>query len=183
MEHFVRVIFDEAVEMNESLNESIFPGNQLLETADGKQVFHYGLPKQLSEEESDEFADRLANYMFEQGYDNFDIEISTNEETYDGDEFFEEYGDMWFNEDNELDEAEYQGRKVQLGKPMQGDVKKFKVYVKDPSTGNIKKVNFGDPNMRIKKSNPARRRSFRARHNCDNPGPRTSARFWSCRKW
>jgi hypothetical protein len=82
-----------------------------------------------------------------------------------------------------LDEAEYQGRKVQLGKPMQGDVKKSKVYVKDPKTGNVKKVNFGDPNMTIKKSNPARRKSFRARHNCDNPGPRTSARYWSCRAW
>jgi len=82
-----------------------------------------------------------------------------------------------------LDEAEYQGRDVPLGKPMQGDVKKFKVYVKDPKTGTVKKVNFGDPNMRIKKSNPARRRSFRARHNCANPGPRTKARYWSCRAW
>ncbi len=105
------------------------------------------------------------------------------EETYDGDEFFEAYGELWFNEDEQLDEAEYQGRKVQLGKPMRGDVKKFKVYVKDPSTGNIKKVNFGDPDMKIRKSNPAARRSFRARHNCDNPGPRTKARYWSCRKW
>jgi hypothetical protein len=105
------------------------------------------------------------------------------EETYDGDEFYEAYGEMWFNEDEQLDEAEYRGRKVPLGKPMQGDVKKFKVYVKDPKTGNIKKVNFGDPNMRIKKSNPARRKSFRARHNCANPGPRTKARYWSCRKW
>lgn len=84
---------------------------------------------------------------------------------------------------NLLLEAEYRGRKVPLGKPMRGDVKKFKVYVKDPKTGNVKKVNFGDPNMRIKKSNPARRKSFRARHNCDNPGPRTKARFWSCRAW
>ena len=105
------------------------------------------------------------------------------EETYDGDEFFEAYGELWYNEDEQLDEAEYQGRSVPLGKPMQGDVKKFKVYVKDPSTGNVKKVNFGDPDMKIKKSNPARRRSFRARHNCDNPGPRTKARYWSCRKW
>jgi hypothetical protein len=85
--------------------------------------------------------------------------------------------------EDELNEAEYQGRKVALGKPMQGDVKKFKVYVKDPGTGNVKKVNFGDPNMRIKKSNPKRRKSFRARHNCANPGPRTKARYWSCRKW
>jgi hypothetical protein len=83
----------------------------------------------------------------------------------------------------DLDEAEYQGRNVELNKPMQGDVKKFKVYVKDPTTGNVKKVNFGDKTMRIKKSNPARRRSFRARHNCDNPGPKTKARYWSCRKW
>lgn len=85
--------------------------------------------------------------------------------------------------DQVLLEAEYRGRKVPLGKPMQGDVKKFKVYVKDPKTGNVKKVNFGDPNMRIKKSNPKRRKSFRARHNCDNPGPRTKARYWACRSW
>ena len=82
-----------------------------------------------------------------------------------------------------LSEAEYRGRKVKLNKPMRGDVKKFKVFVKDPKTGNIKKVNFGDPNMRIKKSNPKRRKSFRARHNCKNPGPKTKARYWSCRKW
>ena len=80
-------------------------------------------------------------------------------------------------------EAEYQGRKVTLNKPTRGDVKKFKVYVKDPKTGKIKKVNFGDPNMKIKKSNPKRRKSFRARHNCDNPGPKTKARYWSCKKW
>jgi len=86
-------------------------------------------------------------------------------------------------DDSELNEAEYQGRKVPLGKPMKGDVAKSKVYVKDPKTGNVKKVNFGDPNMKIKKSNPARRKSFRARHNCDNPGPRTKARYWSCRAW
>jgi hypothetical protein len=80
-------------------------------------------------------------------------------------------------------EAKYHGREVPLGKPMAGDVKKSKVYVRDPATGNIKKVNFGDPNMRIKKTSPARRKSFRARHNCANPGPRTKARYWSCRAW
>jgi hypothetical protein len=85
--------------------------------------------------------------------------------------------------DEPIDEAEYQGRDVPLGKPMRGDVAKSKVYVRDPKTGNVKKVNFGDPNMKIKKSNPARRKSFRARHNCDNPGPRTKARYWSCRAW
>jgi hypothetical protein len=81
-----------------------------------------------------------------------------------------------------VDEAEYQGRQVQLGKKMAGDVKKSKVYVRGPK-GNVVKVNFGDPNMRIKKSNPARRKSFRARHNCDNPGPHWKARYWSCRSW
>ena len=81
-----------------------------------------------------------------------------------------------------LGEAEYRGRKVPLGKPMQGDVKKSKVYVKGPN-GNVVKVNFGDKKMKIKKSNPKRRRSFRARHHCENPGPRWKARYWSCRAW
>ena len=84
--------------------------------------------------------------------------------------------------EDDLAEAEYRGRKVPLGKKMAGDVKKSKVYVKGPK-GNVVKVNFGDPNMTIKKSNPARRKSFRARHNCDNPGPRWKARYWSCRSW
>ena len=79
-------------------------------------------------------------------------------------------------------EAKYQGREVPLGKKMAGDVKKSKVYVRKPN-GNIVKVNFGDKKMRIKKSNPARRKSFRARHNCANPGPRHKARYWSCRSW
>lgn len=81
-----------------------------------------------------------------------------------------------------IEEADYQGRNVPLGKPMAGDVKKSKVYVKGPK-GNVVKVNFGDKKMKIKKSNPARRKSFRARHNCDNPGPRWKARYWSCRAW
>ena len=92
--------------------------------------------------------------------------------------------------ESSLEEAEYQGRKVQLNKPMAGDVKKSKVYVKDPKTGNVKKVNFGHggssvkgKSMKIKKNNPGARKSFRARHNCDNPGPRTKARYWSCRAW
>jgi len=82
----------------------------------------------------------------------------------------------------DIHEAEYQGRNVPLGKPMAGDVKKSKVYVKGPS-GRVVKVNFGDKKMKIKKSNPKRRKSFRARHNCDNPGPRHKARYWSCRAW
>ena len=87
------------------------------------------------------------------------------------------------NEWGEIEEeSEYQGRKVTLNKPSAGDVKKSKVYVKNEK-GNVVKVNFGDPNMTIKKSNPARRKSFRARHNCDNPGPKWMARYWSCKAW
>ena len=84
--------------------------------------------------------------------------------------------------EDELNEAEYQGRKVTLNKPMQGDVKKSKVYVKN-AKGNVVKVNFGDKNMTIKKNIPGRRKSFRARHNCKNPGPKWKARYWSCRAW
>ena len=82
-------------------------------------------------------------------------------------------------------EAEYQGRKVKLGKPMRGDVAKYKVYVKDKKTGNVKKVNFGDKNMEIKRDDPKRRKSFRARHGCGTPkaSDRTKARYWSCRMW
>lgn len=103
--------------------------------------------------------------------------IESLEETLHGDEFFEIYGYI----EETLEEAEYQGRKVPLNKPMRGDVKKFKVFVKDGD--RVKKVNFGDPNMRIKKSIPGRRKSFRARHRCDTPGPKTKARYWSCRAW
>jgi hypothetical protein len=118
--------------------------------------------------------------------DEFDIEE---------DEDFEEVlGALGFPEDEtDLFDAEYQGRKVPLNKPMRGDSKKFKVYVKDPKTGNVKKVNFGhggtsakklgQKTMKIRKSNPKARKSFRARHNCANPGPKTKARYWSCRKW
>jgi hypothetical protein len=196
MEHFVRIVMEKQ-EGAQLLDESIFSEQEVYETEQGATVFQIPLQRELSEDESNEYAQKLADFMFEQGYDDFDIEISAGdteveEETYDDDdEFYEQYGVLWYNEDDDpMDEAEYQGRKVKLGKPMQGDVKKFKVYVKDPKTGNVKKVNFGHGGssvkgkaMKIKKSNPARRRSFRARHNCDNPGPRTKARYWSCRKW
>jgi hypothetical protein len=83
------------------------------------------------------------------------------------------------------DEAKYQGREVKLGKPMSGDVAKYKVYVKDKKTGNVKKVNFGDKNMEIKRDDPKRRKSFRARHGCgtSKASDRTKARYWSCRMW
>ena len=88
-----------------------------------------------------------------------------------------------------ITEAEYQGRKVQLGKIMQGDIKKFKVYVKNDK-GKVVKVNFGfggksahGKRMVIKKNNPERRKNFRARMNCDTPGPRWKPRYWACRSW
>jgi len=100
-----------------------------------------------------------------------------------------EFGGYTFEfKKEDVNEAEYQGRKVKLNKIMQGDAKKFKVYVKNPK-GNVVKVNFGQGGdakggtMKIRKSNPKARASFRARHNCDNPGPKHKARYWSCRKW
>ena len=106
----------------------------------------------------------------------------------DGDYILDDGDEIKVVKEEELEEAVYQGRTVKLNKPMRGDVKKFKVYVnsgKKDKDGRVKakKVNFGDPNMKIKKSNPKRRKSFRARHNCDNPGPKTKARYWSCKKW
>jgi hypothetical protein len=122
------------------------------------------------------------------GYDNSDqieeYDVENEQDIKEFIEFMKEYQQQL----NEADcdcilEAKYQGRTVPLGKPMRGDSKKFKVYVKNPKTGKVIKVNFGAKGMNIKKNNPVRRRAFRARHNCDNPGPRTKARYWSCRKW
>lgn len=89
-----------------------------------------------------------------------------------------------FDENNKSLGAEYQGRKVTLNKPFRtpDGPKKFSVYVTNDK-GNVVKVNFGDPNMEIKRDIPARRRSFRARHNCDSPGPKWKARYWSCKAW
>jgi len=115
-----------------------------------------------------------------------DLEITLDEDQ----DFEENFGILGYSiDENDMFEAEYQGRNVKLNKPMRGDVKKFKVYVKNKK-GNVIKVNFGHggtsakrKTMRIRKSNPKARKSFRARHNCDNPGPKTKARYWSCRKW
>ncbi len=86
-------------------------------------------------------------------------------------------------EEEGLQEAEYQGKKVKLNDPIRGGSKKFYVYVRNEK-GNIIKVSFGDTTgLSIKRDDPARRRSFRARHNCDNPGPKTKARYWSCYQW
>ena len=123
--------------------------------------------------------------------DEYDIENETDMKEFV--QFMREYTNQLAEANcNCVYEAEYQGREVSLGKPTRGDVKKFKVYVKNPA-GNVVKVNFGhggtsaaakgEKTMKIRKSNPKARKSFRARHNCANPGPRTKARYWSCRKW
>ena len=100
---------------------------------------------------------------------------------------FEEYdkicNEVEFEHEKEgIMEAEYQGKKVKLNDPIRGGSKKFYVYVKDGD--KVKKVSFGDTTgLSIKRDDPARRKSFRARHNCDNPGPKTKARYWSCYQW
>ena len=187
MEHYVTVVMEK--QETKALDESAFPVYETFDSEQDTTVMQIPLPRTLDEQESGEYANNLANYLFSEGYEDFDIFVNAHEAedldevTFDDDDdFYAEYGEMWYNDDDVIDEAEYQGRTVKLGKPMQGDVKKFKVYVKNEK-GNVVKVNFGDPNMRIKKSNPGARRSFRARHNCDNPGPRHKARYWSCRKW
>ena len=117
--------------------------------------------------------------------DIFEYDVENHDDLVEFLEFIKEYKP-------DVNEAEYQGREVKLNKPMAGDVKKFKVYVKNPK-GNVVKVNFGhggtsakkagEKTMKIKKSNPDRKKAFRARHNCDSPGPRTGARYWSCKAW
>ena len=194
MEHYVTVVMEK--QETKTLDESAFPIYETFDTDQETTVMQIPLPRTLDEQESGEYANKLANYLFSEGYEDFDIFVNaheaqdTDEVTFeDDDDFYAEYGEMWYNDDEVIDEAEYKGRKVKLGKPMAGDVKKFKVYVKNPK-GNVVKVNFGHggssvkgKSMRIRKNNPAARRSFRARHNCDNPGPRHKARYWSCRKW
>jgi hypothetical protein len=194
MEHYVTVVMEK--QETKALDESAFPIYETFETEQDTTVMQIPLPRTLDEQESSEYANKLANYLFSEGYEDFDIYVNAHESedldevTFDDDDdFYAEYGELWYNDDDIVDEAEYQGRKVKLGKPMQGDTKKFKVYVKNPK-GNVVKVNFGHGGssvkgkaMKIRKNNAAARRSFRARHNCDNPGPRHKARYWSCRKW
>jgi len=136
----------------------------------------------------------LKKIIREELYNELRLSIDENIEEYDVENYYDlkEFIHFLKNMKEEITEAEYQGRKVKLNKPMRGDVKKFKVYVKNPK-GNVVKVNFGhggtsakkagEKTMRIKKNNPERRASFRARHNCDNPGPRHKARYWSCKAW
>ncbi len=108
--------------------------------------------------------------------------FESNVNEYDGETeggYEDEYGSV---ENVNLNEAKYHGKTVKLGKPSSGDVKKFKVYVKNKK-GNVIKVNFGDPNMEIKRDNPERRKSFRARHKCAQAKDRTTPKYWSCKMW
>ena len=135
----------------------------------------------------------MENYS-EELYNEFKLNLDENIEEYDVENYYDlkEFIHFLKNMKEDITEAEYQGREVKLNKPMRGDVKKFKVYVKNEK-GNVVKVNFGhggtsakkagEETMRIKKDDPERRKAFRARHNCDNPGPRTGARYWSCKAW
>ena len=121
------------------------------------------------------------SYKYNNDLDEYDVENEQDIKEFV--QFMKEYQQQLSEADCDcLLEAKYHGRTVQLGKPMQGDIKKFKVYVKNPK-GKVIKVNFGQKGMNIKKNNPVRRKAYRARHNCDNPGPRTKANYWSCRKW
>ena len=175
------------------------PTNEGPKQDQAKAMLHLeGLRDMIMELEMDDDAKTSALTALDQVADDISMEESYtpfpegDEFNIEEDEDFEEVlGVLGFPEDEtELFDAEYRGRKVPLNKPMRGDVKKFKVYVKDPKSGNVKKVNFGHggtsakrKTMRIRKSNPKARKSFRARHNCANPGPKTKARYWSCRKW
>lgn len=126
--------------------------------------------KEIFEDFNQSFKDMLDDALDTEGFIEEDFEPS-------GMELYEDWGEP-------LEEAEKSGRKVKLGKPFltPGGPKKRAVYVKNEN-GNVVKVNFGDPNMAIKKHIKSNRKSFRARHNCDNPGPRTKARYWSCKAW
>ena len=160
----------------------------LLKLSTGLKVPPKDVP-QLMDSQFDIAMGALANYNLNEAFfigeddiDEYDVENEQDIKEFV--EFMREYQQQLNEADCDcLLEAKYQGRTVPLGKPMRGDSKKFKVYVKNPKTGKVVKVNFGAKGMNIKKNNPVRRKAFRARHNCANPGPRTKARYWSCRKW
>ena len=168
------------------VNTLQYPGRVLVKYAGSNEPIEYkgnfdadlksGIIRYLDSEIDEAF------FIGEDDIDEYDVENEDDVKE------FVNFMETYQQELNEADcdcllEAKYQGRTVPLGKPMRGDSKKFKVYVKNPKTGKVVKVNFGAKGMNIKKNNPVRRRAFRARHNCANPGPRTKARYWSCRKW
>jgi hypothetical protein len=131
-----------------------------------------------------------AFFIGEDEIEEYDVDENNLYEVKDFIKFMKEYNTFLTEAQCDcVTEAEYKGRKVTLGKPMQGDIKKFKVYVKN-NKGKVVKVNFGfggksakGKRMVIKAKNPKRRSAYRKRHHCDNPGPRWKANYWSCRKW
>lgn len=185
--HFVRINFKEYD--HELIAEAVVSaGSKLFESIDEYTVLETGIQVDTVDALSEDEINQIATNLFDLGLEDFEIDASDNYENVnevtleDDEDFHEAFGDLAFAEEVGVFEAEYQGRTVKLNKPMQGDVKKFKVYVKNPK-GNVVKVNFGSKEHKIKKSNPGAKKSFRARHNCDNPGPKHKARYWSCRKW
>ena len=179
IDYIANYAMDDAFEQ-EDIEAAIDEISDIMDAADSDD--------ELSDDELDEVISyggeviRELEGMFESG----ESEFEENETLYE-----DAYGSVQsINYETEfINEAEYQGRKVQLGKVMQGDVKKSKVYVKNDK-GKVVKVNFGfggksahGKRMSIKKNNPARRKSFRARHNCENPGPRWKPKYWSCKAW
>jgi len=146
------------------------------------QIIKEELDSFVNQKEITNKVDQIANIVLET------INIASENLIYE-DELGSVESTDYLPEDDFINEAEYQGKKVQLGKIMQGDIKKFKVYVKNDK-GKVVKVNFGfggksahGKRMVIKKNNPERRKSFRARMRCDNPGPRWKPRYWACRTW
>lgn len=180
------------------IEETYMPNQFIVETHDGLKSF-YPLIESRDLEAYDLFIDKSGNLYevndIEESDAGFQIEVTCHNGNNEGEtvllntkinESFGLYGEApsnMINEWGELEEAAQSGgKKVKLNKIMKGDVKKYKVYVKNDK-GNVVKVNFGDPNMEIKRDDPARRKNFRARHNCDTPGPRWKARYWACKTW
>ena len=159
----------------DQLDTSIRKAQELITKLQGKGDLKPWVQSLITKAE--DYISTVSDYGEVEEYD-----VETIEETKDFINFMKEQNSDIYALNPTLQEAEYQGRKVELGKIMQGDVKKFKVYVNNDK-GNTVKVNFGQKGMVIKKDNPAARKSFRARMNCDSPGPRWKANYWSCRKW
>jgi hypothetical protein len=174
-------LFGEARELwNTGMLELPLPDVELLETTDiGRWGMYEGqkvpldLPM-LYEMDYDSLEDEIANSEFGMNYD----QLGPGEKEWVDDEIDK------MNYEN-IQEAEYKGKKVELSKPKRGGPKKFYVYVKDPKTGNVKKVNFGaeggGQNLAIKFREPGARASFAARHDCANKKDKTTPGYWSCR--
>ena len=181
--------FDTIVETNTHIKLNSNHGSKI-DISEGLK-FHIATNKSIIDNVYKKGTDNFNNLLEEcrDLYMNGDLELSDDDLSFIMENEYGPIENTNYTVGNMLNEAEYQGRKVQLGKIMQGDIKKFKVYVKNDK-GKVVKVNFGfggksakGKRMVIKKNNPARRKSFRARMGCDNPGPRWKSRYWACRSW